>query len=188
MTTAGALLVAFAIALALYAAAVGALVVAGRREDARALAGFIPDCLILVKRLIADPRVPRRRKLLLAALAGYLALPFDLVPDFIPVAGQLDDAIISALVLRRVLRGAGGHLLEEHWPGPERSLALVMEIAFGLLPQRRPASRISRSGLSARRSRIAGGGFRPDRQRRLTRRAAAAASALRRARRARSSP
>ena len=62
---------------------------AGRRSDARALATFIPDCIVLVRRLMADERVPRRRELLLAALLGHLALPIDLVPDFIPVAGQL---------------------------------------------------------------------------------------------------
>lgn len=50
-------------------------------------------------------------------LAGYLALPFDLVPDFIPVAGQLDDALLLALVLRAVLRSGGEDLLREHWPG-----------------------------------------------------------------------
>ena len=76
--------VALAVALAAYALAVGMLVALGRRGDARALAGFIPDCVVLVGRLAADPRVPRRAKLLLALLAGYLALPFDLVPDFIP--------------------------------------------------------------------------------------------------------
>jgi uncharacterized membrane protein YkvA (DUF1232 family) len=78
------------------------LVAVGRREDARALATFVPDCIVLVTRLARDPRVPRRRKLLLFALVGYLALPFDLVPDFIPVAGQLDDVIIVALVLRHL--------------------------------------------------------------------------------------
>lgn len=117
--------------LALYAAAVLALIALGRRTEARALAGFIPDCLVLVRRLLADPRVPRRRKALLLLLAGYLALPFDLVPDFIPVAGQLDDAIIVALALRAVLRSGGEELLREHWPGPGASHELVRRVAFG---------------------------------------------------------
>jgi uncharacterized membrane protein YkvA (DUF1232 family) len=121
----------FAIALlaALWAAFVAVLLLAGRREDARALAGFVPDCFVLVSRLARDPRVPRRRKLLLIGLAGYLALPIDLVPDFIPVAGQLDDAIVVALVLRRFLRSGGAELTREHWPGPERSLRLVLRLA-----------------------------------------------------------
>ena len=80
---------------------------------------------MLVQRLLRDPRVPRRRKLALALLAAYLVLPFDLVPDFIPAAGQLDDAILVALVLRGLVRGGGEPLLREHWPGPERSLALI---------------------------------------------------------------
>ncbi len=87
-----------------------------------------PDCALLVKRLLADPRVPRRHKLALALLAGYLVMPLDLVPDFIPVAGQLDDAILVALVLRRVLRG-NGELVRAHWPGPAPSLAVVLRMA-----------------------------------------------------------
>jgi uncharacterized membrane protein YkvA (DUF1232 family) len=130
MTTTEWVLLSLAVAAAVYLAAVIALVVLGRREDAKALARFIPDCIVLVKRLLSDERVPRRRKLLLVLLAGYLAMPFDLVPDFIPVAGQLDDAIIVAWVLRRVLRSGGRELLAEHWPGPERSLAVVSRIAF----------------------------------------------------------
>ena len=101
----------------------------GRRREARALAGFIPDCIVLVTRLMADDRVPRRRKLLLALLVGYLALPFDLVPDFIPVAGQLDDVLVVAFVLRRFLRSGGDQLVREHWPGPEQSLRLVLRVA-----------------------------------------------------------
>ena len=66
----------------------------------------------------------------MAVLLAYLALPFDLVPDFIPVAGQLDDAIVTALVLRAVLRSGGDALLREHWPGPERSRELVARLAF----------------------------------------------------------
>jgi uncharacterized membrane protein YkvA (DUF1232 family) len=115
--------------LLLYAALVLALVIAGRGESARALAGFIPDCIVLCGRLLGDPRVPRRRKALLVALAGYLALPFDLVPDFIPVAGQLDDVVIVALVLRSLVRGGGESLVREHWPGPETSLRLVLRRA-----------------------------------------------------------
>src|SRR3954470_17379375 len=105
------------------------LVLRGRREDARALATFIPDCIVLVTRLARDPRVPRRRKLLLFALVAYLALPFDLVPDFIPVAGQLDDAIIVALVLRHFVRAGGEPMMRELWPGPEQSLALILRLA-----------------------------------------------------------
>ena len=124
-------LIAAAVALALYAAFVLALIVVGRRQDARALAGFIPDCIVLFRRLLRDDRVPRSRKLLLAALVGYLAMPIDLVPDFIPVAGQLDDAIIVALVLRSVLRTGGPDLLREHWPGPAASLNVLTRLAYG---------------------------------------------------------
>ena len=79
------LLVGLATALVIYGAFIVWLVLLGRRSDARALATLIPDCIVLVSRLARDPRVPRSRKLHLLALVGYLALPFDLVPDFIPV-------------------------------------------------------------------------------------------------------
>src|SRR4051795_7107186 len=124
-------LVGLGLTLALYTLFIGALLIAGRRTDARALATFIPDCLVLFRDLVRDPRVPRSRKLLLVALIGYLAMPFDLVPDFIPVAGQLDDAIIVALVLRTVLRAGGPGLLREHWPGPATSLNALMRLAYG---------------------------------------------------------
>ena len=125
------LLVSLAVVVGVYAAFVAWLVILGRRGEARALATFIPDCIVLVTRLAREPRVSRPRKLLLVALVGYLALPFDLVPDFIPVAGQLDDAIIVAFVLRSVLRAGGPELLREHWPGPEASLQAITRLAFG---------------------------------------------------------
>ena len=125
------LLIALAGALALYVLLVLALALLGRRSEARALAGFVPDCVVLFRRLIGDQRVPRRRKLLLGALVAYLAVPFDLVPDFIPVAGQLDDAILVAVVLRSVLRGHGPALVQEHWPGPPSSLRVVLRLGFG---------------------------------------------------------
>jgi Protein of unknown function (DUF1232) len=84
----GWLLISLGVGVAVWVAFVAWLAAVGKREDARALATFIPDCVVLVTRLARDPRVPRRRKLLLLGLIGYLALPFDLVPDFIPVAGQ----------------------------------------------------------------------------------------------------
>jgi len=117
------------VGLLLYAALVVRLIVAGRRESARALAGFIPDCVVLCSRLLRDERVPRRKKALLIALTGYLALPFDLVPDFIPIAGQLDDLIAVGLVRRALVRPDRGELVREHWPGPERSLALLLRAA-----------------------------------------------------------
>jgi uncharacterized membrane protein YkvA (DUF1232 family) len=125
----GWLLVSLGMLLVLYAAFLIALVLLGRREYARALATVIPDWIVLMTRLARDSRVSRRRKLLLLALAGYLALPFDLVPDFIPVAGQLDDAVIVALVLRSFIRSGGESLIRELWPGPEQSLALILRLA-----------------------------------------------------------
>jgi len=120
------LLTGAALALAGYAGLVLALVVAGRRSAARALAGFVPDCVVLFGRLVGDPRA---RKAWLLLVAAYLALPFDLVPDFIPVAGQLDDAIVVALALRLLLGGAGVALVREHWPGPDSSLEVILRLA-----------------------------------------------------------
>jgi len=123
------LLISAGATAAVYGVFVAWLTGRGRRAEARALATFIPDCIVLVARLSREPRVPRRRKLLLLALFAYLSLPFDLVPDFIPVAGQLDDAIMVALVLRRFVRAGGEGLVRELWPGPERSLAPILRLA-----------------------------------------------------------
>jgi uncharacterized membrane protein YkvA (DUF1232 family) len=120
------LIVALLATAGVYAAFVVALLVAGRRSEAAALVRFIPDCVVLLKRLLADPRVPRRRKAILVLLVGYLLLPVDLVPDFVPLVGQLDDAIVAALALRAILRGSGPELVREHWPGPEESLQVVL--------------------------------------------------------------
>ena len=112
-----------------YVVAVAALIAAGRREDARALAGFIPDCIVLVTRLARDRRISRPRRVLLFGVLGYLALPIDLVPDFLPGIGQLDDAVLLGLALRVVVRGGGTELVREAWPGPEASLTLVLRAA-----------------------------------------------------------
>jgi uncharacterized membrane protein YkvA (DUF1232 family) len=113
----------------LYVLGVAALIAAARREDARALAGFIPDCLVLVGRLARDHRISRSRRWVLFFVLGYLALPIDLVPDFLPGIGQLDDAVLLGLALRVVVRGGGTELVREAWPGPEASLTLVLRAA-----------------------------------------------------------
>ena len=117
------------VALGAYLVAVAALIAAGRREDARALAGFIPDCAILVSRLARDRRIPRRRRAVLWLVLAYLSFPLDLVPDFLPVAGQLDDAVVLGLALRLLVRGGGSALVRQAWPGPEASLAIVLRAA-----------------------------------------------------------
>jgi uncharacterized membrane protein YkvA (DUF1232 family) len=112
-----------------YLVGVAALIAAGRREDARALAGFIPDCIVLVSRLARDGRISRPRRILLFGVLGYLALPIDLVPDFLPGIGQLDDAVLLGLALRVIVRGGGTELAREAWPGPQTSLTLVLRAA-----------------------------------------------------------
>jgi uncharacterized membrane protein YkvA (DUF1232 family) len=117
------------IAVGLYLVAVAALIAAGRREDARALAGFIPDCIVLVSRLARDRRISKPRRAALFIALGYLALPIDLVPDFLPGIGQLDDAVVLGLALRLVVHGGGTGIVREAWPGPEASLTLVLRAA-----------------------------------------------------------
>jgi uncharacterized membrane protein YkvA (DUF1232 family) len=112
-----------------YVLAIAALIAAGRREDARALAGFIPDCIVMVSRLARDRRISTPRRAALFVALGYLALPIDLVPDFLPGIGQLDDAVVLGLALRLVVHGGGTSLVREAWPGPEASLTIVLRAA-----------------------------------------------------------
>jgi uncharacterized membrane protein YkvA (DUF1232 family) len=100
-----------------------------RIHRAREVAAFIPDCAVLFKRLLGDPRVPRRGKLALALVVPYLALPFDLIPDFIPVLGQLDDALVVAAAVAYVVRIAGRGVVEEQWPGSAAGLRVVLALA-----------------------------------------------------------
>ena len=123
------LLVSVGVLLAVYAALIVALVTGARHWDVRMIARMVPHCAVLFKRLLGDSRVPRRWKIASGLALVYLAIPFDLVPDFIPVLGQLDDAILVALVLRGLLRSAGRPLLREHWPGPAVLLAPLERLA-----------------------------------------------------------
>ncbi|MBA2546484.1 MAG: DUF1232 domain-containing protein [Solirubrobacterales bacterium] len=115
--------------LGVYAVAAAALLAAGRREDARAVAGFVPDCVVMVGRLARDRRISRPRRALLFVALGYLALPIDLIPDFLPGVGQLDDAVVLVVALRVLASGADTEMLRQAWPGPEASLKLVLAAA-----------------------------------------------------------
>ena len=96
---------------------------------AREIASFLPDVVVLFRRLLGDPRVPRRSKLWLWLLLPYLASPIDLIPDFLPVIGQLDDAVLVVLAVRSVVRGAGRDVVAELWPGSPAGLAVVLRVA-----------------------------------------------------------
>ncbi|MFF4981356.1 YkvA family protein [Streptomyces sp. NPDC001046] len=90
---------------------------------------LLPDLLRLVHRLARDQTLPCGVRLRLWLLLGYLAMPIDLVPDFIPVLGYADDAIMVAAVLRSVVRHAGPEALARHWPGTDDGLTAVRRIA-----------------------------------------------------------
>jgi uncharacterized membrane protein YkvA (DUF1232 family) len=107
----------------------------GSAVDWRAMMRLVPDVVRLVKRLATDPKVPRGTRWWLVALLGYLLLPFDLVPDFIPVIGFADDAVIVAIVLRFAIRHAGMDAIERHWPGSPEGLVSVLTLA-GLGPRK----------------------------------------------------
>ena len=86
---------------------------------------LVPDLLRLLKRLAGDKTLPRGVRVRLWLLIGYLAMPIDLVPDFIPVLGYADDVMVVAIVLRSVVRAAGPEALERHWPGTPEGLRVV---------------------------------------------------------------
>ena len=124
------LLVAALVAIGLYALFLAGLALAGRGPEARAFARLVPDCLVLARGLLGDREVPARCKLALGGLVLYLASPIDLVPDFLPVIGVLDDAIVVALTLRWILRVAGPDRVRRHWRGTPRGLELLLRAAY----------------------------------------------------------
>lgn len=90
---------------------------------------LLPDVVRLVTRLARAPEVPRRIRVALLLLLAYLASPIDIVPDFIPVLGYADDAVIVALTLRWVARHAGVDALQHYWPGTPEGLDTVRRLA-----------------------------------------------------------
>jgi uncharacterized membrane protein YkvA (DUF1232 family) len=105
------------------------LLVAARRlppGPLRELARFIPDCVTTVRRLRGDPRVPGRAKVALALAGLWLLSPIDLIPEFLPVIGPLDDVVVVALALRYAARQVPRQVLLDAWPGDARLLERLL--------------------------------------------------------------
>jgi uncharacterized membrane protein YkvA (DUF1232 family) len=130
---------ALAIVVAVWLGLILVLVVLGRRTAAREISALVPNLTRLFAGLLRDPRVPRRAKVVLAAALAYLAFPLDLVPDFIPVAGSLDDAIVAALALRYVLARSPGAAVTDHWRGDPATLRILLRLARAA-PRRDPGT------------------------------------------------
>ncbi len=90
------------------------------------LAGFAPACLTTVRRLRADPRVPRRAKVVIAFAGLWVLSPIDLIPEFLPVIGPLDDVVVVALALRYAARQVPRSALLETWPGNPATLRRLL--------------------------------------------------------------
>lgn len=120
------LLIGLGIAVAVWALAVVGLMVAGRRSTARELVTLIPNLLVLLRGLVRDPRVPRSARVWICFAVGWVASPIDLVPEFIPIAGSLDDVIVAALVLRHVLKRTDRSVVFEHWRGNPATLEAIV--------------------------------------------------------------
>lgn len=90
---------------------------------------LLPDTLRLLEKLAVDGKVPRGARVRLWLLFAYLAMPFDLIPDFIPVLGYADDAILVVWVLRSVVRRAGVPAIRRNWPGTPDGLAALAHAA-----------------------------------------------------------
>jgi uncharacterized membrane protein YkvA (DUF1232 family) len=121
-----------------WAALIAALVIARPRGALlREALRLLPDLLRLLPRLAADRTLPRGVRVRLALLLAYLASPADLVPDFIPVIGYADDAIIVAAALRSVARHTGIAAVQRHWPGTSDGFAALCRLT-GLAPDEAP--------------------------------------------------
>src|SRR5919206_249521 len=107
----------------------GVMIVLARRLPAgvlKDLAGFLPACVTTVRRLRRDPRVPRRAKLAVGFAGLWVLSPIDLIPEFLPVIGALDDVVVVALALRYAARQVPRDVLIEAWPGDSRLLERLL--------------------------------------------------------------
>jgi uncharacterized membrane protein YkvA (DUF1232 family) len=118
-----------ALAVAWAALALFLLIAKPSGSVAKEAVRLLPDTLRLLRRLAADRTLPRGVRIRLWVGFAYLAFPLDPIPDFLPVIGYADDAIVIALVLRSVVRRAGPEALRRHWPGTEDGLAALWRVA-----------------------------------------------------------
>jgi uncharacterized membrane protein YkvA (DUF1232 family) len=114
---------------AVYVVAVVALIVAGRKLAAKELALLVPNLVLLFKDLLRDPAIPRGPKVAIVIAIVWLISPIDLLPEFLPVLGPLDDAVVAALVLRYLVRRAGPEVVRNHWRGDPATLELILRAA-----------------------------------------------------------
>ena len=99
---------------------------------------LLPDLVRLVTRLAKDPSQPRAVRIRLGLLLAYLALPIDLVPDFVPVLGYADDLIVVLITLRSVIRLVGEAPLRMHWPGTPAGFEAVLRLTRSRSAQHDP--------------------------------------------------
>jgi uncharacterized membrane protein YkvA (DUF1232 family) len=122
-------LLGLAVAVGLMVAGWAVMILLARRlppGPLRELARFIPACVTAIGRLRADPRVPRRAKVAIVIAALWLASPIDLLPEFLPVIGPLDDVVVVALALRYAGRQVPRDVLLEAWPGDSALLERLL--------------------------------------------------------------
>jgi uncharacterized membrane protein YkvA (DUF1232 family) len=117
-----------ALVLAWVAMVIALVIVRPRGGLLREALRILPDALRLIRRLAADNTLPRGVRVRLGLLLAYLAIPFDVIPDFIPVLGYADDAIIVAAVLRSVVRRAGLGAVRAHWPGSDDGFTALVRL------------------------------------------------------------
>jgi len=123
------LLIAGLVVVVVWLVAVVVLVFLGRRTLARELITLLPNLARLFRGLLGDERVPRSSKALLVLGGLWLASPIDLIPEFLPGIGAIDDAVVAGLVLRHVVKRAGPNVVRDHWRGDPRTITVLLRAA-----------------------------------------------------------
>lgn len=109
---------------------------------AREAVAFLPDVVMLFKDVLQDPRVPRGAKFKVGAALAYIVSPIDIITDWIPGVGMLDDVAIVALAAHELLEGAGEEIVREHWHGSPQGLELLLKLVATDFRPRRLARRL----------------------------------------------